>query len=86
MKTIAFLASAFLLGVMVLLTMGSAQHSIIGDDWGKAATASNIQAVDRVSPQAKHVLVLASQATRSAGLSSLPSALYGAPALPAPPR
>lgn len=86
MKTITCLACAVLLGVMILFTMGTAQLSGVWDGTAKAANLAGIRAADRITPNPMHDLVLALHAAGPADLASPPSALDGAPALPAPPR
>jgi len=86
MKTIAFLASAVLLGGMILFTMGAAHLPVAWDDFGKAANLTGIQATSQIKPTPIYDLVLALHAVGPADLASPPPALDGAPALPLPPR
>jgi hypothetical protein len=86
MKTIAFVASTLLLGVMIAMTIGAVQHSTVQNDSLRASTASALRAAAQVTPSSHHNFVLTLQAVAPNNLASLPSALDGAPALPAPPR
>jgi hypothetical protein len=86
MKTIGFVASTFFLGVMIALTIGAAQHSLVQNDSLGASTASTLQAAAQVTPTVGHNFILTLQATAPGDLSGPPSVLDGAPALPSPPR
>jgi len=86
MKTIAFVGSAFLLGVVIALMIGMAQHSMVHSNSLRASTASALRASAQIMPTAGHDFILTLQAAAPNDLSSPPSVLDGAPALPAPPR
>jgi len=86
MKTIAFVASALTLGVMIAMTIGAVQHSTVQNDSLRASTARALGAAANVTPSTRHDFILTLQSVAPGNLASLPSALDGAPALPAPPR